>query len=232
MLINPHSVHSDMIDLITLCFSRIIHEKWIKTKIKSVCMPCCITSNEVKSFTLTASSSSWGLAQAVWFTDSNLLTRSSPCHQSYVPVPSTPVSPRWRFFLLASGVLEHAYFLLSSTPLSFLTWWASIINPFQVSKQRNRYIPKVIHNYSKTMLFQVGQIAGNSDRGITAMSRSVEMKNTHSREGTNRQSLQMEFGQWSEISIVKIDRTLFTNWSLKFQRGKQAAELHQFGTVL
>lgn len=47
-----------------------------------------------------------------------------------------------------------------------------------------------------------------------------EMKCSHWGEGTNRQWLQMEFGQWSEIPIQKIDRTLFTNWSLKFQRGE------------
>lgn len=47
-----------------------------------------------------------------------------------------------------------------------------------------------------------------------------EMKCGHWGEGTNRQWLQMEFGQWSEIPIQKIDRTLFTNWSLKFQRGE------------
>lgn len=49
-----------------------------------------------------------------------------------------------------------------------------------------------------------------------------EMKKSHWRESTNRQCgvTQMEFGQWSEILIVEIDRTLFTNWSLKFQRGK------------
>lgn len=46
------------------------------------------------------------------------------------------------------------------------------------------------------------------------------MKCSHWGEGTNRQWLQMEFGQWSEIPIQKIDRTLFTNWSLKFQRGE------------
>lgn len=39
-----------------------------------------------------------------------------------------------------------------------------------------------------------------------------EMNCSHWGEGTNRQWLQMEFGQWSE--------TLFTNWSLKFQRGE------------
>lgn len=47
-----------------------------------------------------------------------------------------------------------------------------------------------------------------------------EMKCSHWGEGTNRQWLQMEFGQWSEIPIQKIDRTLFTNWSLKFERGE------------
>lgn len=47
-----------------------------------------------------------------------------------------------------------------------------------------------------------------------------EMNCSHWGEGTNRQWLQMEFGQWSEIPIQKIDRTLFTNWSLKFQRGE------------
>lgn len=46
------------------------------------------------------------------------------------------------------------------------------------------------------------------------------MKCSHWGEGTNRQWLQMEFGQWSGIPIQKIDRTLFTNWSLKFQRGE------------
>lgn len=121
------------------------------------------------------------------------------------------------FFELASEVLEQAYILLSSTLLSLLS---SIINLFQTSKDKPIYSRSYSHNYSKSMLFQVGRIAGDSDHGFTAMSRSVEMKKTHSREGTNRQWLQMEFGQWSEIPIVKIDRTLFTNWSLKFQRGK------------
>ena len=45
------------------------------------------------------------------------------------------------------------------------------------------------------------------------------MSHGGSGEGTNRLRLQLEFGQWSEIPLQKTDRTLFTNWSLKFQRG-------------
>lgn len=47
------------------------------------------------------------------------------------------------------------------------------------------------------------------------MSSVVEMKKTHSREGTNRQWLQMEFGQWSEISYCE-DRQDFVH-KLEFE---------------
>lgn len=93
------------------------------------------------------------------------------------------------------------------------------------------YIPKAIHDYSMRWLFQVGQGASHLSGSIAVMSQLVQVKKTHSWEGKIGSGYKWSLVSGRRSLIVKIDRTLFTNWSLKFQREKKAA-LHQFGTVL
>lgn len=182
--------------------------------------------------------SAWPTAEACIscvFADSYLLTRSLPWHSTHLSPPSTEAEQSSRLFLLqpAHCLLFYSYqhqhtpecFLQTLTffPLRWWDWlWKNKISPqtdsvFHISVTlpgrddclfSSRLLPPVFSFQYAACLLLVFEFGHG------------EMKCSHWGEGTNRQWLQMEFGQWSEIPIQKIDRTLFTNWSLKFQRGE------------
>lgn len=56
------------------------------------------------------------------------------------------------------------------------------------------------------------------------------MKCSHWGEGTNRQRLQMEFGQWSEIPIQKID--FVHKLEFEVSKGRITQVLHQVSAIL
>lgn len=172
------------------------------------------------------------------FADSHLLTRSLPWHSTHLSPPSTAGEQSSSLFLLASDLLQPAHCLLlfcsyqdqhaPGCALQTLTCplWCSSLR-----KKQNKS-PDSVYSTSY-QLFQATMIVFSSQllipvfwfyyvaSQLPAFEIGLgEMKCSHWGEGTNRQWLQMEFGQWSEIPIQKIDRTLFTNWSLKFQRGE------------
>lgn len=186
------------------------------------------------------------LAQAV-FADSYLLTRSLPWHSTHLSAHLLQESSS-SFFLLQPA---HCLLLFSLLSTSTCSWTSEphkhthtlplrVCTSVSGAEKRNKISPGV---YSTWLIiiaprppwssFPPQPLSGSSLftflRCLPAAhlwDRTWGNECSHWGEGTNRQWLQMEFGQWSEIPIQKIDRTLFTNWSLKFQRGESQQQYY------
>lgn len=194
------------------------------------------------------------LAQAV-FADSYLLTRSLPWHSTHLSAHLLQESSS-SFFLLQPAHCLLLFSLLSTSTRSWTsqphkhththTSTESVYESVWVctsvsgAEKRHKISPGV---YSTWFIINASrppwsssppQLLSGSSRltflrclpAARLWDRTWGNECSHWGEGTNRQWLQMEFGQWSEIPIQKIDRTLFTNWSLKFQRGESQQQYY------
>lgn len=155
------------------------------------------------------------------------------------------------FFLLASNLLQPAHCLLLILLLSTSTRSrtsftnAHIFTVVKLASERNKISPQCIFHIPSTLpqppcssfsfparLFLYFDFYSVCCflRRLPLRSGLGKMKCSHWGEGTNRQWLQMEFGQWSEIPIQKID--FVHKLEFEVSKGRITQVLHQVSAIL